>query len=113
MSRSPLTRGPRWTRRGLPAQRPLFLHFPEDRATYAIQDAYLYGRDLLVAPVHQAGATCWTAYLPRGAGWVHLWSATHYEGGQKVAVPAPLGQPPVFWRNGSHWAKLLQEVAVI
>ena len=41
--------------RGLPVQRPLFLHFEADARTYAIQDAYLYGPDLLVAPVWQVG----------------------------------------------------------
>ncbi|MGC7986076.1 alpha-glucosidase, partial [Salmonella enterica] len=50
--------------RGLPLQRPLFLHYEQDRATYAIQDQYLYGPDLLVAPVHAAEANCWSAYLP-------------------------------------------------
>ena len=96
---------------GLPAQRPLFLHFPDDTATYAIQDAFLYGRDLLVAPVHQQGAASWTAYLPRGATWVHLWSGARHAGGRQVTVPAPLGHPPVFWREGSRFAPLFERVA--
>ena len=99
------------TRRGLPAQRPLFLHFEADRRTYAIQDAYLYGPDLLVAPVHQPGFTAWAAYLPDGAAWVHLWSGTRHAGGQEVTVDAPLGEPPVFWREGSAFAGLFQELA--
>jgi alpha-glucosidase len=84
--------------RGLPVQRPLFLHFPDDRATYAIQDAYLYGPDLLVAPVHRAGATAWDAYLPAGTRWEHLWSGAVHDGGAMARVAAPLGQPPVFFR---------------
>lgn len=86
---------------GLPAQRPLFLHFETDRRTYAIQDAYLYGPDLLVAPVHQAGATEWETYLPAGEEWVHLWSGAAHAGGRAVRVPAPLGQPPAFFRAAS------------
>ncbi len=96
---------------GLPAQRPLFLHFAHDRATYAVQDAYLYGPDLLVAPVHQAGVASWTTYLPGGAEWVHLWSAVRYAGGGGVTVAAPLGQPPVFWRSGSAFEPLFRQIA--
>ncbi|WP_216350612.1 alpha-glucosidase [Paraburkholderia fungorum] len=98
--------------RGLPLQRPLFLHYEHDAATYAIQDQYLYGRDLLVAPVHAAGATQWSAYLPSGDAWTHLWSGVEYEGGQRVTVDAPLGEPPVFVRRGAtntaHWLDLVK-----
>ena len=41
---------------GLPAQRPLFLHYAEDASLYAVQDQYLYGADLVVAPVIEDGA---------------------------------------------------------
>jgi alpha-glucosidase len=92
--------------RGLPAQRPLFLHFEEDARTYAIQDAYLYGPDLLVAPVWQAGKTEWTTYLPEGADWVHVWSGRRFAGGREVTVESPFGQPPVFSRDGSRFAEL-------
>ncbi len=85
---------------GLPLQRPLFLHFENDRQTYAIQDQYLYGADLLVAPVHEAGRDKWNPYLPAGARWIHLWSGQEFEGGANVTVSAPLGQPPVFVRHG-------------
>jgi sulfoquinovosidase len=87
--------------RGLPAQRPLFLHFPDDPAGYAIQDQYLYGPDLLVAPVQAPGAGEWSVHLPGGAAWTHLWSGMTYAGGQCVTVPAPIGRPPVFFRDGS------------
>jgi alpha-glucosidase len=87
--------------RGLPLQRPLFLHFPGDRETYGIQDQYLYGEDLLVAPVHEGGRDVWQPYLPSGARWIHLWSGRKFDGGARVTVPAPLGQPPVFVRDGA------------
>jgi len=86
---------------GLPLQRPLFLHFEGDRQTYDIQDEYLYGEDLLVAPVHAAGRDRWEPYLPAGARWIHLWSGENFAGGARVAVAAPLGQPPVFVREGA------------
>lgn len=96
---------------GLPAQRPLFLHFEADRRTYAIQDAYLYGPDLLVAPVHAAGADEWQVYLPAGTDWVHLWSGASSGGGRSVRVPAPLGSPPVFFRADSARRALFEGVA--
>lgn len=93
-------------RTGLPVQRPLFLHFEDDPATYAIQTAYLLGPDLLVAPVIAAGKDEWTTYLPAGAEWVHVWSGTAHPGGGEVTVAAPFGQPPVFYRAGSANAAL-------
>jgi sulfoquinovosidase len=92
--------------RGLPVQRPLFLHFEHDARTYAIQDAYLYGADLLVAPVWHAGAAEWSTYLPEGAEWVHVWSGWTFPGGQDATVPAPFGEPPVFYRAASGFAEL-------
>ncbi|KFG68261.1 alpha-glucosidase [Microvirga sp. BSC39] len=99
--------------RGLPVQRPLFLHFEDDARTYAIQDAYLYGADLLVAPVSQAGKTDWSTYLPAGADWVHVWTDETFTGGRDVTVPAPFGQPPVFYRVGSRFAELFAGLRTI
>ncbi|MDE2333944.1 MAG: alpha-glucosidase [Rhodospirillales bacterium] len=96
---------------GLPAQRPLFLHFPQDPEAAAIEDAFLLGADLLVAPVHAAGRDRWEVYLPAGADWQHLWSGARHRGGQRVVVAAPLGQPPVFSRLGSPHAALFGSLA--
>jgi sulfoquinovosidase len=87
-------------------QRPLFLHHEQDRNTYDIQDSYLYGAELLVAPVWQAGETERRLYLPEGAIWVHAWSTAEYDGGQEVTVTAPLGQPPVFYRSDAEFKSL-------
>jgi alpha-glucosidase len=92
--------------RGLPVQRPLFLHFEDDRRTYAIQDAYLYGSDVLVAPVWKAGRSEWTTYLPDGTDWVHVWSGKAFAGGKEATVAAPLGHPPAFVRSDSKFADL-------
>ncbi|SIQ87781.1 alpha-glucosidase [Rhizobium sp. RU35A] len=100
-------------RTGLPVQRPLFLHHEEDRDTYAIQDAYLYGRDLLVAPVWQAGESERTVYLPKGETWVHVWSGAAFDGGQTVTVAAPLGEPPVFARKGAEQAALFDALRTL
>ncbi|MEE1613325.1 alpha-glucosidase [Microvirga sp. CF3016] len=92
--------------RGLPVQRPLFLHFEDDPRTYTIQEAYLYGPDLLVAPVWHSGKTEWSTYLPDGVDWVHVWSGKTFVGGQNVTVPAPFGEPPAFYRSGSEFKEL-------
>ena len=94
------------TATGLPIQRPLVLHYEQDKRTWKIHDQYLYGRDLLIAPVHKSGVTRWRAYLPTGTDWVHLWSGQQHIGGQTVEVDAPFGNPPVFFRTGSEWEKL-------
>jgi alpha-glucosidase len=56
------------SRTGLPALRPLVLEYPDDPATYQRQDEFLFGRDLLVAPVLREGATEREVYLPRAPG---------------------------------------------
>jgi len=87
--------------RGLPVQRPLFLHYQHDRETYTIQDSYLYGADLLVAPVWKAGEENRVLYLPNGETWVHVWSGEEFSGGIEVSVSTPLGRPAVFYKAGS------------
>ncbi|MET8100513.1 glycoside hydrolase family 31 protein [Streptomyces sp. NPDC005236] len=86
---------------GLPVMRPLFLEFPGDRAAWSVDDAYLLGPDLLVAPVLTAGATARTAYLPAGARWTDAWTGVVYEGGETVTVDAPLDRIPLFLRDGA------------
>ena len=93
---------------GLPAQRALFLHHPGDRETFTIQDQFLYGADVMVAPVIEAGAVMRRVYLPQGE-WRHLWSGKPYAPGWHD-VPAPLGQPPVFYRPESAFADLFAEI---
>ncbi|OAT28376.1 alpha-glucosyltransferase [Buttiauxella brennerae ATCC 51605] len=90
---------------GLPVMRPLFLHYEDDPQTYILKYQYLFGRDLLVAPVHQPGSSEWTLYLPQD-NWVNLWTGESYTGGGEITVAAPIGQPPVFYRATSEWAEL-------
>jgi alpha-glucosidase len=100
------------TASGLPAQRALFLHYPRDAETFAIQDQFLYGADLMVAPVIQAGATARRVYLPGGEGqaWRHVWSGKNFAPGW-CEVDAPLGRPPLFYRPESAFAGLFASLA--
>lgn len=96
------------TATGLPAQRALFLHYPDDRETFLIQDQYLYGADLMVAPVIEEGAVTRNVYLPEGE-WVHVWRGKRFGSGWHK-VDAPIGSPPAFWREGSEYASLFQSL---
>ena len=93
---------------GLPVQRPLFLHHEADPRCYTEQFEYLLGPDVLVAPVWQEAQEARTVYLPEGE-WIHLWSGGKFPKGEHT-VPAPLGEPPVFYRTGSASAPLLARI---
>ncbi|WP_239615437.1 alpha-glucosidase [Cohnella mopanensis] len=95
---------------GIPLQRPLFMHDEDEEKGYDVQYEYLYGPDLLVAPVYEAEQTSKEAYLPSGE-WVHLWSGTVFAGRNTVTVDAPLGYPPVFYRKGSPNTQLFEQIA--
>ena len=65
---------------GLPAMRPLFVDFPDDERAWAVEDEFLFGPDVLVAPVLDAGARGRQVYLPAGARWTHAWSGRDARG---------------------------------
>ena len=94
--------------KGTPVMRPLFLQYEDDPRSYTEQFEYLYGPDLLVAPVWQSGKTEWEVYLPSDE-WTHLWTGEHYAKGTHT-VPAELGDTPVFCRKGSQWAGLFDSI---
>ena len=96
---------------GLPAQRALFLHYPDDRETFTIQDQYLYGADLMVAPVIEEKAVMREVYLPDDE-WVHVWTGERLGPGRHK-VDAPIGSPPVFWRAGSEFAELFAGLVAV
>ncbi|MBR1589091.1 MAG: glycoside hydrolase family 31 protein [Kiritimatiellae bacterium] len=83
---------------GLPPMRPVFFDFPDDTAAYDAEDEFLFGPDILVAPVTKYLAREREVYLPHGATWVDTASGRSYAGGCAVNVPAPLNRVPVFLR---------------
>ena len=98
---------------GLPLQRPLFLDYEDDAGCWGVETQFAYGRDLIVAPVIEAGAARWSAYLPAGPEWRHVWSGETFAGGETVEVAAPIGQPPVFYRTDSAHAALFAGLATL
>ncbi len=87
-------------KKGSPVMRTLFYEFPEDSAAWDVEDAYLFGPDLLVAPIMHADCRNRKVYLPKGASWTNVWTNSVFEGGQTLAVDAPLAQIPLFARDG-------------
>jgi len=87
-------------RLGLPLMRPLVLDYPDDPRVWDLGTQYLWGDDILVAPVTRAGATHWTVYLPQGT-WHDYWSHATYAGPRGVTVEAPLDRLPLFVRGGA------------
>ena len=86
--------------KGSPVMRALFYEFPEDKNCWDIKDAYMYGSDILVAPVCHEKARSRKVYLPEGATWVHATTGQAYEGGQWMDVEAGLETLPIFLREG-------------
>ena len=85
---------------GLPIMRALWLHDPKDLAAAARGDEYLWGPDLLVAPVVEKGATSRRLYLPRGK-WIDYWTNESLEGGRDVDRPVDLATTPLYARAGA------------
>lgn len=87
---------------GMPIVRPLFMVDPKSRDAWANWWTYLYGRDLLVAPVWEKGKRTQQVYLPAGSSWRDAWNTRKvYRGGQTISVSAERHQLPLFIRVGS------------
>ena len=88
------------TTRGVPTARPLWWEFPGDTSVIGINDQYLLGPDLLVAPVAVQGARNRSVYFPEGARWQDFFDpgAQPVEGGVRQTVDAPLDRIPAYWR---------------
>lgn len=89
---------------GLPPIRRPYLHHERDDALHGLPDQYLYGRDLLVAPVLGPRRASRRVYLPDDE-WIHAWTGRVYGRGFRE-VAAPVGSPPVFYRASSPFRSL-------
>jgi len=86
---------------GLPIIRPLFVEFQNDPQAYQEEFEYMFGEDLLVAPIYQPGCTR-SVYLPAGE-WMDFWSLEKIKGPQTIAsYYAPLDIIPLFVRVSPH-----------
>jgi alpha-glucosidase len=85
---------------GLPAMRPLVLEYPDDAQTYGADDEFLFGSDLLIAPVLDESATERGVYLPAGR-WYDFWTGAPVDGGRSIQVPVTLESLPIYVRAGA------------
>jgi alpha-glucosidase len=87
------------SRTGVPALRPLFVEFPSDKNVADIDDEFMFGSDLLIAPVLWEGFTAREVYLPPGE-WFDYWTGHRFKGGSRIHVEAPINYIPIFVRAG-------------
>ena len=85
---------------GMPLMRSLWLAYPDDANVVAVEDAYLWGKEMLVAPVLEPGAANRTVYLPRGTWWDY-WKGVRLEGGSKVTREVDMETMPLYVRAGA------------
>lgn len=85
---------------GAPVMRPLFFDFPGDKTCWECEDQFLFGGNVLVAPVLYAGMKKRKVYLPDGAEWTDFWTGERYGGGREAEVSTPMETIPVFTRDG-------------
>ncbi len=85
--------------KGTPIMRTLFYMYPEDGTCWDVEDEYMYGPDVLVAPVLYAGQRKRSVYLPKGDEWTECFTGKEYAGGQRIEADAPLDVIPIFVRK--------------
>jgi alpha-glucosidase len=84
---------------GVPALRPLFLEYPDDEKVAGLDDEFLFGADLLVAPVLYQGANERQVYFPKGE-WFDYWTGREFAGDRAIHLPVTLDSIPMFVRAG-------------
>jgi alpha-glucosidase/alpha-D-xyloside xylohydrolase len=85
---------------GMPIMRALWLHHPNDTIAVGRGDEYMWGPDILVAPVVEKGATTRRLYLPPGT-WFDFWTEERTEGGRMIDRAVDLATTPLYVRAGA------------
>ncbi len=85
---------------GMPFMRALWLHYPDDPKAVGLSNEYLWGRDLLIAPVVTKGAMSRDVYLPKG-DWYDWWTNEKTSGGQSITRTVDLKTMPIYVRAGA------------
>jgi len=85
-------------RTGMPLVRPLIMDYPDDESVRDIDDEYMFGEAMLVAPLFTGDER--TVYLPEGV-WYDYWSGEAVKGPTTVRVKAPLNRIPIYVKDGS------------
>jgi alpha-glucosidase (family GH31 glycosyl hydrolase) len=86
---------------GAPLMRPLFFEDEINTELFDYSDAYLWGKDILVAPILKAGQTTKDVYFPKHSNWFDFYSTTTYQGGSVTAYKLEENTIPTFVRGGA------------
>ncbi|MGC8780385.1 MAG: glycoside hydrolase family 31 protein [Anaerolineae bacterium] len=86
---------------GVPPMRPLFFDFPQDAGAAQVEDEFMFGPDLLVAPVLEQGSRRRPVYLPANATWRNAWTGAIMPGGRWIEADAPLARIPLYLRDAA------------
>ena len=90
--------------KGLPLVRGMYLEFPEQEKAYIYRHEYMFGQELLVAPISEPGfgmPVVKDVYLPEGEKWFDYFTGKIYDGGQIISYECPIERMPLFVRAGS------------
>lgn len=82
--------------KGTPVMRTRFCEFPQDETCWELENEYMYGDRLLVAPVLETGSRARVVYLPEGASWKDVETDIVYEGGIFINKQVTLESMPLF-----------------
>lgn len=85
--------------KGTPVIRTMFYEFPEDSKAWEVEDQYMYGDSILVAPILYKGADKRKVYLPKGCQWTDYNTGNIYEGGNEIEVKATIEVIPIFLKD--------------
>ncbi len=85
---------------GAPVMRTMFYEFPDDASTWELSSQYMYGPDILAAPIVEAKANTRSVYLPKGATWIDARTGETFAGGQTITTQAEIASLPIFLREG-------------
>lgn len=88
------------SQKGTPMMRPIFYDYPDDEQCYTLGEQYLFGDDILFAPITEQGQTKKEVYLPQGR-WVLTKDAQTYLGGRWYTIEAALNEFIAFVKEGA------------
>lgn len=85
---------------GIPIMRPMILEYQHDPKTLTMESQYMFGKDLLIAPIDQKNQRVKKVYFPPGE-WLDFWNGKRTIGPRQKWVDAPLNKIPVFVKAGA------------
>jgi len=86
---------------GSTLMRPMIMDFKDDAKAVEQSLQYMFGRQILVAPVTKPDIEKWNVYLPTGSYWYNFWTGVEYKGGQTISTAAPLNKIPLYIKAGT------------